>query len=95
MKTLKRCPFCGHAGAATIEGGDRWYVVCGNPHCFCALGEIYDPCAMPDHHFAAEADAISAWNRRPHAKKDIKGRCNCKAARRPVWTCPVHGNVSQ
>jgi len=93
MKPLKRCPFCGHAGAIAIEGGDRWYVACGNPHCFCALGEIYDPCAMPDHHFQTEENAVAAWNKRPHAKKAVTGKCTCNKAKGQTWTCAVHGNV--
>lgn len=94
MKTLKRCPFCGHSTPVTIEGGGRWYVACA--HCFCALGEIYDPSAMPDHYFMSEANAIAAWNKRPHAKKAATpGRCNCNKAKGQTWTCPVHGNVAR
>jgi len=61
---LLPCPFCGEHTARTVEGDGRWYVCCCNPHCFCALGEVWDRDAMPDHHFLSEEDAIFAWNDR-------------------------------
>lgn len=61
--TLKPCPFCGYQ-AATVEGNERFYVVCRNPECYAALGEIYDAYAMPEHHFATSEEAVAAWNTR-------------------------------
>jgi len=60
---LLPCPFCGDEGFL-LSGEERFYVVCGNVECFCALGEGYDRDAMPDHAFVTEADAIAAWNSR-------------------------------
>lgn len=63
MTELLRCPFCGDT-AATCEGDGKWFVACCNMGCFCAVGEGYDPCAMPNHVFTSEEAAIEAWNTR-------------------------------
>lgn len=73
MDKLLPCPFCGAENCQTILSGDRFYVACGAPDCFCALGEIWDRDAMPDHQFATKAEAIAAWNRRAHPNQQDKG----------------------
>lgn len=62
--SLLACPFCGNADPYVIESGERFYVACGSPDCYAALGEIWDRDAMPEHQFETSEDAIAAWNRR-------------------------------
>jgi hypothetical protein len=65
---LLPCPFCG--GEAKICGEDygngtgAYYVSCINDMCWCALGEMWDRDAMPDHMFGDEETAATYWNTR-------------------------------
>ncbi len=63
MTDLLPCPFC--TGTAQVCGEADYggvYVACLT--CSCALGEIWDRDAMPEHAFKSGAEAIAAWNSR-------------------------------
>lgn len=64
---LLPCPFCG-AGAHITEEDSRFFAACDQ--CFCAVGEAYDGCAMPNHIFHEEEAAAAAWNTRPPITRD-------------------------
>jgi hypothetical protein len=58
---LLPCPFCG-SNAHITEEDSRFFAGCDD--CFCAVGEAYDGCAMPNHCFYEEEAAAQAWNTR-------------------------------
>lgn len=65
MSKLLPCPFCGGEAAVRKDDG-KFCVVCVSDdiECWCALGEQYDGCAMPNHSFYAEDTAVEKWNTR-------------------------------
>ena len=63
MSEMKPCPFCGDVAQA-CEADGKWFAICCNLNCFCAVGEVYDASAMPNHVFTSEEAAVAAWNER-------------------------------
>jgi hypothetical protein len=65
MSKLLPCPFCGGKAAVRQDDG-KFCVVCisDDIDCWCALGEQYDGCAMPNHSFYTEEIAVAKWNTR-------------------------------
>jgi Lar family restriction alleviation protein len=57
---LKPCPFCGETQIETFRHssmwGDSWHVECGA-----------EKCGNGTCHHDTEAEAIAAWNTRPHS----------------------------
>lgn len=70
MSDLLPCPFCGDVGPSIREDDGKFCIVCTSIDCYCAVGEGYDGCAMPNHAFYEAEAAIAAWNTRPAITHD-------------------------
>jgi hypothetical protein len=72
MPKLLPCPFCGSSAHITEEDR-RFFAGCDT--CFCAVGEAYDGCAMPNHCFYEAEQAAEAWNaRHPVGQQPERGK---------------------